>query len=55
MKYIVKFEFMNDYGEWKEDYFSNNEKGLTIREAEAIADQLKREYIRFVRIEEFTK
>lgn len=52
MKYIVRFEFKNEYGEWKKDYFSNNGLGWTIREAEEIADQLKREYIRNITIEE---
>ncbi len=52
MKYIVRFEFKNEYGEWKKDYFSNNGQGWTIREAEEIADQLKREYIRNITIEE---
>lgn len=41
MKYIVRFEFKNDYGEWKKDYFSNNGQGWTIRDAEAIASQLE--------------
>ena len=43
MKYIVRFEFKNDYGEWKKDYFSNNGLGWTIRDAEAIASQLEYE------------
>lgn len=43
MKYIVRFEFKNDYGEWKKDYFSNNGQGWTIRDAEDIAVQLEYE------------
>ena len=41
MKYIVRFEFRNENGEWKDDYFSNNGLGWTIREAEEIASQME--------------
>ena len=41
MKYIVRFEFKNEYGEWKKDHFSNNGLGWTIRDAEDIASQLE--------------
>ncbi len=54
-RYIVRFEFKNGLGEWKDDCFSDNGKGWTIRDAEAIAAQLIRENIRNVRIEVFTK
>lgn len=50
-RYIVRFEFNNEHGEWKEDYYSNNGNGWTLRDAEAIAEQLAREQIRNVRIE----
>jgi len=54
-RYIVKFQFRNELGEWKDDYFSDNGNGWTIRDAEAIAEQLIRENVRNVRIEVFTK
>lgn len=53
--YQIKFEFRNELGEWKEDYYWNGGRGWVIRDAEAIAEQLKREYVRNVRIEEITK
>lgn len=54
-RYIVRYEFRNEFGEWKDDYFSDNGNGWTIRDAESIAQQLIRENIRNVRIEVFTK
>ncbi len=52
-KYIVRFEFRNEFGEWKDDYFSDNGNGWAIRDAEAIAEQLIRENVRNIRIEPF--
>ena len=54
-KYIVKFEFRNEYGEWIDTDLSNNGNGWTIRDARDIAHQLREQDKQNVRIEEFTK
>lgn len=54
-RYMVKFEFRNELGEWKDDYLSNNGNGFTLKEAKEIVCQLEREYISNVKIEVFTR
>ena len=54
-KYIVKFEFRTDAGEWRESDLSNNGNGWTLKEAEDIARQLREQDKQNVRIEAFTK
>lgn len=39
-KYMVRFDFLNPKGEWKSDYLSNNDLGLTKDEAEYIRQDL---------------
>ena len=38
--YKVKFEFQNEFGEWRKDNFTNNGKGFTIKEANEISADL---------------
>ena len=48
----VTFEFLNEHGEWAQDYRDGNGCGFGFREADMIkADLVKRENIRNVRIE----
>lgn len=50
--YKVTFEFRNRLGEWETDYFSNNDNGFTLEDAEYIAYRLRQQGERNVIIEE---
>lgn len=55
MKYEVKFQFRNEYGEWVDDYLNNNGKGFTKEDAECVLYHLSVDEVcvkRYLRIEE---
>lgn len=41
-KYMVRFDFLNENGEWKPDYLSNNDNGFDRADAEYIVQDLNR-------------
>lgn len=55
MKYEVKFQFRNEYGEWVDDYLNNNGNGFTKEDAESVLYHLSVDEVcvkRYLRIEE---
>jgi len=50
-KYMVRFDFLNENGEWKPDYLSNNDNGFDRADAEYIVQDMRhRENIKEARM-----